>query len=141
MKQTILSGSLFLPIFFVCFEIGCILLCVFFCEAYVLLVLATVLLCVVLAAANRLTTIVSYDPIKETVTRRGLLWGFRLELRIADIVRTETRFFYREGEYILLIDKRERHNLYEGLSPDMPIRVPNTAKGRAFVALFYNSGQ
>lgn len=140
MKKTILSGSLFLLILFLCFEIGCILLCFFFKEACVLLFFWTCLLGAVLAASNRLAPIVTYDPEKETVTRRGLFWGFHREIRVADIVRTEIRFFYREGEYILLIGKEENYNLYESLSPNMPIRVPNTAKGREFVALFYNMG-
>ena len=138
MKKTILSGSLFLLILFLCFEVGCILLCFFFKEAWMLLILCSLVLGVVLIASNRWTTIVTYDPEKETVTRRGLFWGFHRELRVADIIRTEVVSLYRDGEYILLIDKEKNNNLYESLSSKTPIRIPNTAKGREFVASFYN---
>ena len=83
---------------------------------------------------NRIVTIVTYDPPKKSIYRRGLFWGFRKELRIADIIRTEVRKISKEQEYILLIDKEMPY--LNSLSPDMPIRVPNTVKGRAFVADF-----
>jgi hypothetical protein len=86
---------------------------------------------------NRLVTIVTYDPEKEIITRRGLFGGFHKELCIADILRTEVRMIPKEQEYILLIDKEMPY--FDSLSPDMPIRIPNTTKGRSFVALFYGS--
>ena len=92
---------------------------------------------IMLIIFNRIVTIITYDPEKEIVARRGLFWGFRKELRIADIIRTEVRKISKEQEYILLIDKETPY--FNSLSPDMPIRVPNTAKGRAFVAGFLMS--
>ena len=89
---------------------------------------------IMLIIFNRIVTIVTYDPTKESIYRKGLFWGFRKELRIADIIRTEVRKIPKEQEYILLIDKEMPY--YNSLSPDMPIRIPNTAKGRAFVAEF-----
>ena len=89
-----------------------------------------------LVVFNRIVTIVTYDPEKKIITRRGFLGGFYRELWITDIIRTEVRMIPKEQEYILLIDKDEK-DYFNSLSPDMPIRVPNTTKGRAFVANFY----
>ena len=133
-KSKILSGSSSLPllVFYLCVEIGCVLLCCFANVTYILLAFWTIMCVLMLLIFNRIVTIVTYDPSKKSIYRRGLFWGFRKELRIADIIRTEVRKISKEQEYILLIDKEMPY--LNSLSPDMPIRVPNTVKGRAFVA-------
>ena len=143
MKKTILSGlsSLLFLFYCLCIEIGCILLCCFMDEAHidlahVLLAFCSVACVAVLLLYNRIVTIVTYDPEKEIVSRRGLIWGFRRELRVSQILRTEVRMIPKEQEYILLLD-REVPLHVGSLSPEMPIRIPNTAKGRAFLALFW----
>ena len=87
--------------------------------------------------SNRIVTIVTYDPEKGIVTRRGLFWGFHRELLVVDIIRTEIRMIPKEQEYILLLEKEE-NQCFDSLSTGMPIRVPNNAKGRDFVAKFYS---
>ena len=138
-KAKILSGSSSVPllVFYLCVEIGCVMLCCFAKVTYILLAFWTIMCAIMLIIFNRIVTIITYDPEKEIVARRGLFWGFRKELRIADIIRTEVRKISKEQEYILLIDKETPY--FNSLSPDMPIRVPNTAKGRAFVADFLMS--
>lgn len=142
-KARILSGTgfLFIPVIYLFIELAIMVLCFFAQEILVLLAFFSLLFVLVFILTNRMVTIVIYDAENKTVTRKGLFGGFRREVRVADIVRTELRFYYREGEYILLIDKSENQNLYESLSRNMPIRVPNTAKGREFVALFYEHEQ
>ena len=143
-KVKILSGSsyLFLMICIHCIELGSILLCLWFGEeytlTYVLLILCSIMYGLMLFVSNRIMTIVTYDPEKGIVSRRGFLGGFHRELCVANIIRTEIRRIPKEQEYILLIDKEDAE-YYDSLSPNMPIRVPNTAKGRAFVANFYDS--
>ncbi len=142
-KIKILSGSaftIFLLVFYLCGEVGCFLLCLLTnvepILSCMLLGLWSVMLALVLLLTNRTTTIVTYDPKTKMVTRRGLFWGFRSELQIADLVRVEVQTIPKEREYILLIDRREEHSL-DSMSAKMPIRVPNTPKGRAFVSNFY----
>lgn len=142
-KITILSGtgfSIFLLFFYLCGEVGCFLLCLLAnvepILSYTLLGFWSAMLTIVLLLTNRTTTIVAYDPEAKMVTRRGLFWGFRRELRIADLLRAEVRMIPKEGEYILLIDRIEDLSL-DSMSSKMPIRVPNTLKGRAFVSNFY----
>ena len=139
-KLRILSGAscLLLLFYSLCIEVACLLLCFFVstAPAYVLLVFWGIVYSIMLVVFNRIITIVTYDPEKEIITRRGFLGGFYRELWIADIIRTEVRMIPKEQEYILLIDKDEK-DYFNSLSPDMPIRVPNTTKGRAFVANFY----
>lgn len=132
-KQKILSGSssLLLIVFILCVEIGCILLCTLADITYILLIFWSIMCVIVLIVFNRIVTIVTYDPQKKIVSRRGLLGGFHKELRVADIIRTEVRKISREQEYILLIDNETPY--FDSLCSNMPIRVPNTAKGRAFV--------
>lgn len=145
-KIKILSGSsyLFLMICIHCIELGSILLCLWFGEeytlTYVLLILCSIMYGLMLFVSNRIMTVVTYDPEKGIVSRRGFLGGFYRELRVANIIRTEIRRIPKEQEYILLIDKEDAE-YYDSLSPNMPIRVPNTAKGRAFVANFYDSSR
>lgn len=122
-------------VFFLCVEVGCILLCTLADITCILLIFWSILCVIMLIVFNRIVTIVTYDPEKKIVSRRGLLGGFRRELRVADIIRTEVRKIPNEQEYILLIDKESP--CYDSLSPNMPIRVPNTAKGRAFVTAFF----
>ena len=143
-KIKILSGAnyLFVPILYLCLEICCLLL-FFFANAenalkYTLLALVSIMFAIVLILTNRIVTIVTYDPEKKTVTRRGLFGGFHRELPVVDIIRTEVRMIPREQEYILLLDKEE-HLYFDSLSSHMPIRVPNNVKGRDFVAKFYSS--
>lgn len=137
MKKRIISGSssLLLLSSYLLVEIGCVLLCCLADVTYILLVFWSVVFAFVLIVYNRIVTIVTYDFEKKLVARRGLLWGFHKEVRVADIIRTEVRMIPKEQEYILLIDNEV--DCIESLSPDMPIRVPNTAKGRAFVAKFW----
>ena len=139
-KIKIISGAgfLWLLILYLCFEIGCLLLC-YFADVeplieHILLTLVSIAFGITLLVTNRVVTIVTYDPEKEIVTRRGLFLGFYRELRVADIKRTEVRMMPKEQEYILLIEKEMPY--FDSWSPEMPIRVPNTAKGRAFVANF-----
>ena len=143
-KIKILSGAkfLFVSILDLCLEICCLLL-FFFANAenalkYTLLALVSIVFVIMLILTNRIVTIVTYDPDKETVTRRGLFWGFHRELPVVDIIRTEIRMIPKEQEYILLLDKEE-NQYFDSLSSDMPIRVPNNVKGRDFVAKFYSS--
>lgn len=124
-----------------CLELGCLLLC-FFTEVenalkYTLLVIISLAFAVALFAANRIVTVVTYDAEKKLVTRRGLFGGFRRELLTANLLRTEVRMIPKEQEYILLLCEGE-NECFDSLSPAMPIRVPNNAKGRAFVAQFYS---
>ena len=143
----ILSGTSILFVLFlsVLMEIGVILLCIFtpsslFIPSLVAATIFSIGFILMLIVSNRAVTIVAYHPEKEIVTSRGLLGGFYRELSVANIVRTEVRFISKEEEYILLLDK-EDNQCFDSLSPDMPIRVPNTTKGRAFIASFYHSGQ
>lgn len=142
-KIKILSGAfgLFLLIFYLCIEIGCLLICLFAdiekMLSYAALVFWSIMFCIMLFLTNRTVTIVTYDPKREVVTRRGLFGGYHREVRVSNIIRTEIRMIPKEQEYILLVDE-EDNQCFDSLSPNMPIRVPNTAKGRAFVALFYN---
>lgn len=140
MKESkILSGSSSLPLllFYLSVEIGCVLLCCLADVTYILLVFWTIMCAIMLVIFNRIVTIVTYNSQKKMVFRRGLFLGFHKELRVADIIRTEVRKISKEQEYILLIDKEIPY--YNSLSPEMPIRIPNTAKGRSFVAKFYNT--
>ena len=122
-------------VFYLCVEIGCVLLCCFANVTYILLVFWTIMCAIMLIIFNRIVTLVTYDTQKKIVFRRGLFWGFHKELQVADIIRTEVRKISKDQEYILLIDKEMPY--YNSLSPEMPIRIPNTAKGRSFVAKFY----
>ena len=140
MKKTkILSGasSLIILLYISFIEVGLIVLCSFYNRvlAYIGLAVWSVYCIAAYVVYNRIVTIVTYDPEKEIVTRRGFLGGFYRELRVADIIRTEIRMIHLEQEYILLIDK-EVPPYVGSLSRDMPIRVPNTEKGRAFIANF-----
>ncbi len=139
-KLRILSGtSCLLLLFYSLFiEIACLLLCFFVgtTPAYVLFVFWSIVYSIMLVVFNRIITIVTYNPEKKIITRRGFLGGFYQELRIADIIRTEVRMIPKEQEYIFLIDT-DKKDYFNSLSLDTPIRVPNTTKGRAFVANFY----
>ena len=138
MKKThIISGasSLLLLVHYLVVEIACVLLCAMADVPYMLLIFWSIACILALGVYNRIITIVTYDPGRDVVTRRGLLWGFRKEIHISDIIRTEVRMIPKEQEYILLIDKEQP--CFDSLSPDMPIRVPNTEKGKAFVGSFY----
>lgn len=141
-KNQILSGAnyLFLPILYLCLELGCVLLCSFVIVEnalkYTLLALVSVGFIMTMIVSNRIVTIVTFDPEKKIVTRRGLFWGFCRELRVDDIIRTEVLTIPKESEYIFLIDK-DMDPCFESLSANTPIRLPNSAKGRAFIALFY----
>lgn len=65
---------------------------------------------------NRTACIISLDG--DTVKRRGLIWGFRKECRISLIRAVHIKEFYRDGDYICLIDgsahkfKKHRHDSY-----------------------------
>lgn len=141
-KTKILSGASSLPLllYISCIEVGIVVLCSFWGDiTYILLVVWSVFCIATHIVFNRIVTIVAYDPENAVVTRRGLWGGYRRELQVADIIRTEIRTIPYEGEYILLIDK-EAPPYVRSLSRDMPICIPNTAKGRAFVASFMTSG-
>ena len=141
-KVKIISGATMIPLL-ICFwgiEMGCLVLCLLAKNVamYILLSLWSIMLCIIMVVTNRTITIVTYDPEKGIVTRRGIWGGFHRELRITDIIRTEVLMIPKEQEYILLID-RDTDPRFESLSANTPIRVPNNARGRSFVALFYNS--
>lgn len=140
-KVKIFSGAAMVPLL-ICYlsiEIGCLALCfsVKSISAYFLLTFWSIMLVIILLVANRAVTIVTYDPKNKIVTRRGFLGGFHRELLVTDIIRTEIRKIPKEQEFILLLD-HEESDCFDSLSIDMPIRVPNTVKGRDFVSLFYN---
>lgn len=140
-KNQILSGAsyLFLPILYLCLELGCVVLCCVVVEnlaKYILLTLISVGFGMTLILSNRIVTIVTFDPEKRIVSRRGLFGGFYRELNVDDIIKTEVLMIPKEQEFILLID-RDTDPRFESISANTPIRVPNTAKGRAFIALFY----
>jgi len=141
-KIKILSGAfgLFYLAFYLCIEVGCLLTC-FFVDmekalSYAVLIFWSIILGLGFLLFNRIVTIVTYDPKNEVVTRRGFFGGFHRELRVSNIIRTEVRMIPKEQEYLLLLDE-EDNQCFDSLSPNMPIRVPNTAKGREFVAHFY----
>ena len=138
MKKSILSGAscLILPIIYLFFEIGCLVLCYFYELAFPLLIIISIGFVATLILSSRIVTIVTYDPEKETVSRRGLFGGFHRELKVADIVRAEIVMIPKEQEYILLIDNNQDQH-FDSWLPSMPIRVPNNEKGREFVAEFY----
>ena len=141
-KVKIISGATMIPLL-ICFwgiEMGCLVLCLLAKNVamYILLSLWSIMLCIIMVVTNRTITIVTYDPEKGIVTRRGIWGGFHRELQVADIIRTEVLMIPKEQEYIFLID-RDTDPRYESLSANTPIRVPNNARGRSFVALFYNS--
>jgi hypothetical protein len=138
MKKTILSGAsfLFLPIMYLCLEVGCLVLCYFHEWAYLLLIIISIGLVTTLILSSRIVTIVTYDSEKETVSRRGLFGGFYREIMVSDMIRAEIVMIPKEQEYILLIDNNQDQH-FDSWLPSMPIRVPNNAKGREFVAAFY----
>ena len=138
MKKTILSGAsfLFLPIIYLCLEIGCLILCHFYELGFPLLIIISIGFVATLILSSRIVTIVTYDPEKVTVSRRGLFGGFHRKLMVCDIIRTEIVMIPKEQEYILLIDNNQDQH-FDSWMPNMPIRVPNNEKGREFVAEFY----
>ena len=141
-KVKIFSGAATVPLL-ICFwgiEIGCLILCLLAknVAVYILFALWSIMLCAMMLLTNRTMTIITYDPENGIVTRRGIWGGFHRELRVADIIRTEVLMIPKEQEYIFLID-RDTDPRFESLSANTPIRVPNNAKGRSFVALFYSS--
>lgn len=58
---------------------------------------------------NRGACVVWIDREKQQIGRRGLLWGFRIQVDLADIQKVILRREIKAGDYFYVVDKEKRH--------------------------------
>lgn len=92
---------------------------------------------------NRAAALVWYE--KGTLKRRGLFFGYRKEVKLADIEKIEIASFSRDATYFVFNDKchddkneRSFRHGNEHIKKDSFICIEKTDKNRQFIRSFWN---
>lgn len=86
--------------------------------------------------ANRFGYLVIYDSVNNTLSRRGLICGYKIQIKIDDIQDIIIATFPKETTYYVFIDS---HNTkYEGGSIKSFIRIEKNEENLKFIAQFWD---
>ncbi len=86
--------------------------------------------------ANRFGYLVIYDSVNNTLSRRGLISGYKYQIKIEDIQDIIIVTFSKETTYYVFIDS---HNTkYEGGSRKSFIRIEKKEENSKFIAQFWD---
>lgn len=93
-------------------------------------------LCFSIFMANRWGCIVKYDPKNNTLIRKGLICGYKYQVKIEDIQYIGVATFPKETTYYVFVDS---HNTkYEGLSKKSFIRIEKNEINLEFIKQFWD---
>lgn len=86
--------------------------------------------------ANRFGYLIIYDSVNNTLSRRGLICGYKFEIRVDDIQDIIIATFPKETTYYVIVDP---HNTkYDGGSKKSFIRIEKNEKNLKFIAQFWD---
>ena len=85
---------------------------------------------------NREGCIITYDKDKQTLTRRGYLYGFKSTIEIKDIQRVAKVYLYKQGNYYILIDNN--HSKYDGIYKSSYFGFVCSKESKEFIEQFWN---
>lgn len=86
--------------------------------------------------ANRLAYVVAYDEEKNIIYRKGLICGYKYQLKIEDIQDIITVTFPKETTFYILVDPYNTR--YDGGFKQSFIRLEKTDTSRNFIMQFWN---
>ena len=86
--------------------------------------------------ANRFGYLVIYDSVNNTLSRRGLLCGYKLTINIDDIQDIIIETFSKETTYYVFIDSRSIK--YDGGSKKSFLRIEKNEENLKFIAQFWD---
>lgn len=85
---------------------------------------------------NRFGYVVTYDAEKNTIYRKGLIFGYEYQIKIEDIQDIVIATFPKETKYYVFIDPYNKK--YEGGYKESYIRIEKTDKNLRFIMMFWN---
>lgn len=86
--------------------------------------------------ANRFGYLVIYDSVNNTLSRRGLICGYKLIIKVDDVQDIIIATFSKETTYYVFIDS---HNTkYDGGSEKSFIRIEKNEENLKFIAQFWD---
>lgn len=86
--------------------------------------------------ANRFGCFVIYDSVSNTLSRRGLICGYKLKIKVDDVQDIVIATFPKETTYYVFIDS---HNTkYEGGSKKSFIRIEKSEDNLKFIKQFWD---
>ena len=86
--------------------------------------------------ANRFGYLVIYDSVNNTLSRRGLLCGYKLTINIDDVQDIIIGTFSKETTYYVFIDSRSIK--YDGGSKKSFLRIEKNEENLMFIAQFWD---
>ena len=86
--------------------------------------------------ANRFGYLVIYDSVNNTLSRRGLLCGYKLTINIDDVQDIIIGTFSKETTYYVFIDSRSIK--YDGGSKKSFLRIEKNEENSMFIAQFWD---
>ena len=86
--------------------------------------------------ANRFGYLIVYDSINNTLSRRGLICGYKFKIRVDDIQNIIIATFPKETTYYVIIDPY--NTKYDGGSKKSFIRIEKNEKNLKFIAQFWD---
>lgn len=86
--------------------------------------------------ANRFGYLVIYDSVNNTLSRRGLLCGYKLTINIDDVQDIIIGTFSKETTYYVFIDSRSIK--YDGGSKKSFLRIEKNEENLKFIAQFWD---
>lgn len=86
--------------------------------------------------ANRFGYLVIYDSVNNTLSRRGLLCGYKLTINIDDVQDIIIETFSKETTYYVFIDSRSIK--YDGGSKKSFLRIEKNEENLKFIAQFWD---
>ena len=85
---------------------------------------------------NRFGYIVTYDAEKNTIYRKGLIFGYKYQIKVDDIQDIVIATFPKETTYYILIDPYNKK--YEGGYKESFIRIEKNDENLKFIMSFWN---
>lgn len=86
--------------------------------------------------ANRFGYLVIYDSVNNTLSRRGLLCGYKLTINIDDVQDIIIGTFSKETTYYVFIDSRSIK--YDGGSKKSFLRIEKNEENLKFISQFWD---
>lgn len=86
--------------------------------------------------ANRFGYLVIYDSVNNTLSRRGLICGYKFQIKIDDIQDVIIATFPKETTYYVFIDSY--NTKYEGGLKKSFIRIEKNKENLKFIVQFWN---
>ncbi len=105
---------------------------------YMLVVIAFFILGIIFIAfiANRFGCKITYDPDKKILYRKGLICGYKTQVKVEDIKEIIIATYPKETTFYVLVDSV--NTKYEGGSKKSFIRIEKTEKNYEFIKQFWD---